>query len=161
VQCLLQKLGMTEVPRSSLNMYQWAEAAGTLIKTPDATSTEDEIFKDLRPGDLLFWKGTYDTGEPGPAISHVMIYLGTLKEDGQGVVFGASSGRRYRGKTIHGVSVFDWTLPKPESDSRFVGYARIPGFSAPEETLPPPKEKKNPLKSALEVLFKKSETSPP
>ena len=161
VQCVLKKSGLHDVPRSSLAMYEWAEAAGTLIKTPNARSISDPVFKDLQPGDLLFWEGTYETGERSPAISHVMIYLGILESDGDGVVFGASSGRRYRGKSIHGVSVFDWTIPKPDSKSKFVGYPRIPRLIPPDTVEKPPKEKKNPLKSTLDVLFKKSETSPP
>ena len=124
------------------------------------TTTEDPVFADLKPGDLLFWEGTYETGERLPAISHVMIYLGTLKEDGEGVVFGASSGRRYRGKTIHGVSVFDWDVPDGESKSRFVGFGPIPGLRR-DEVKPAPLEKPNPLKTFLENLFKKSEASPP
>ena len=58
-----------------------------------------------------------------------MIYFGTLKSDGKPVVFGASSGRRYRGRAIHGVSVFDLGLPAAESKSRFVGYGPIPGLA--------------------------------
>lgn len=161
VQFALQKAGLDDVPRSSWDLYKWAEAAGTLIKTPGATSTIDPVFKDLHPGDLLFWEGTYETGKRSPAISHVMIYLGTLESDGNGVVFGASSGRRYRGKSIHGVSVFDWTVPKPDSKSKFVGYARIPGLIPPKTAEKPSKEKKSPQKSTLDVLIKKSETSPP
>lgn len=128
VQCALGKLGLGEIPRSSWHIYQWAEAAGGFQSTPGATTTKDSAFADLRPGDLLFWEGTYETKDRDPAISHVMIYLGTLKEDGKGVMFGASSGRRYRGQSIHGVSVFDWEMPKAGSTSKFVGYARVPGL---------------------------------
>jgi hypothetical protein len=52
-------------------------------------------------------------------------------------------------------------VPKPDSKSKFVGYPRIPRLIPPETAEKPPKEKKNPLKSTLDVLFKKSETSPP
>jgi peptidoglycan DL-endopeptidase CwlO len=160
VQCSLVELGLGEVPRSSWNFYEWVEASGKLKPTPGVTTTEDPVFADLKPGDLLFWEGTYETGERLPAISHVMIYLGTLKEDGEGVVFGASSGRRYRGKTIHGVSVFDWDVPDGESKSRFVGFGPIPGLRR-DEVEPAPLEKPNPLKTFLENLFKKSEASRP
>jgi hypothetical protein len=123
------------------------------------TSTEDPVFAKLKPGDLLFWEGTYDSGERDPPISHVMIFLGTLKADGKGVMFGASSGRRYRGKTIHGVSVFDWEVPQEDSDSKFVAYGPIPGLRSGRGEDPPVKA--NVLKSVLEILFRKSESSPP
>ena len=41
---------------------------------------------------------------------------------------GASDGRRYRGIKRNGVSVFDFVLPKADSRSVFVGYARVPGL---------------------------------
>lgn len=160
VQSTLTRYGFEGVPRSSWDFYTWAEKAGVLKPTPGVTSTEDPVFADLKPGDLLFWEGTYETGKRDPPISHVMIYLGTLKADGKGVMFGASSGRRYRGKTIHGVSVFDWEVPKKGSESTFVGYASIPGF-APEEPKTTPEVEANVLKSLLDHLFKKSEVSQP
>lgn len=160
VQFTLADLGLGEIPRSSWNFYEWVETSGKLKPTPGVTTTEDPVFADLKPGDLLFWEGTYETGDRLPAISHVMIFLGTLKEDGEGVVFGASSGRRYRGKTIHGVSVFDWEVPDEESKSKFVGFGPIPGLRK-EEVKPVSLEKPNPLKTLLENLVKKSEASPP
>ncbi len=159
VQCTLRELGFEELPRSSWDFYQWAKAAGELVSTPGVTSTEDPVFAKLKPGDLLFWEGTYDSGERDPPISHVMIFLGTLKADGKGVMFGASSGRRYRGKTIHGVSVFDWEVPQEDSDSKFVAYGPIPGLRSGRGEDPPVKA--NVLKSVLEILFRKSESSPP
>lgn len=159
VQCTLGELGFEELPRSSWDFYQWAKAAGDLVPTPGVTSIDDPVFAKLRPGDLLFWEGTYETEDRDPPISHVMIYLGTLKADGKGVMFGASSGRRYRGKTVHGVSVFDWEVPDEDSDSRFVAYGPVPGLRSGEgEDVP---VKANVLKSVLEILFKKSEASAP
>lgn len=158
VQCTLRELGMEELPRSSWDFYQWAKAAGELVPTPGVTSTEDPVFAKLKPGDLLFWEGTYETEERDPAISHVMIFLGTLKADGKGVMFGASSGRRYRGKTIHGVSVFDWEVPDEDSESKFVAYGPVPGLRSRKED---PPAKADVLKSVLDLLFKKSETSAP
>ncbi len=159
VQAALSRYGMKELPRSSYDFYEWAKASGTLVPTPEVATTEDPIFAKLKPGDLLFWEGTYETGDRDPPISHVMIYLGTLKADGEGVVFGASSGRRYRGKKIHGVSVFDWEVPREGSDSSFVGYGPIPGLRPKEAPAPPIGA--NVLKSLLENLVKKSEVSSP
>ncbi|HRQ90809.1 MAG TPA: hypothetical protein PLA50_18615, partial [Bacteroidia bacterium] len=69
-----------------------------------------------------------------------------------------SDGRRYRGKRISGVSVFDWEVPKEDSDSKFVGYGPIPGFRVEPKAEPGPAKPKH-LKSVLDNLFKKSETS--
>jgi len=159
VQCILCELGFKDLPRSAWEFYEWAKAADNLVTTPGVTTTEDPVFAKLKPGDLLFWTGTYETSDHDPPISHVMIFLGTLKADGKGVMFGASSGRRYRGKTIHGVSVFDWVVPEEDSDSKFVAYGPVPGLRAEAGEGSP--EKANPLKSLLEILFKKSETSLP
>ena len=116
------------IPRSSYTQYQWALKEGELNKVSGVHAVDDPALKDLKPGDLLFWTGTYSTKDRNPPISHVMIYLGTLKADGKQVMFGASSGRRYRGKKIHGVSVFDFKVPSAESKSRFVAYGPVPGL---------------------------------
>ncbi len=128
IQCTLSNVGVEGVPRSSHTIYRWADAAGELTSVRGVKSLDDPAFDELKPGDLLFWEGTYETAERDPPISHVMLFLGTLKKDGQGVVFGASSGRRYRGKRIHGVSVFDWRLPSSRSKSKFVAYGPVPGL---------------------------------
>ncbi|MCB1232885.1 MAG: C40 family peptidase [Verrucomicrobiae bacterium] len=116
-------------PRSSRAMFAWVEEAGNLHRCgPEVQSMDDRRFDSLEPGDLLFWSGTYDTGKGDDAISHVMIYLGTSRKDGKPVIFGASSGRRYRGLRIHGVSVFDFQIPAKGSRSVFVGYGAPPGL---------------------------------
>ncbi len=153
VQCALARHGFEKLPRSSWDFYRWVEDSGALVLTPGVTTTEDAVFEQLRPGDLLFWEGSYETVDRDPPISHVMIYLGTLKGDGQGVVFGASEGRRYRGKKIHGVSVFDWTVPKAGSNSKFTGYGPIPGLRPVAPESPPGGAKV--LKTLLEKLVKK------
>ncbi len=120
-------------------MYHWTKDAGTLNKVSGVHSHDHSGLSKLKPGDLLFWEGTYATAGRVPPISHVMIYLRTLKEDGKKVMYGASSGRRYRGKKIHGASVFDFSLPKVDSKAKFVGYSPIPGFKsvkpAPKKTV--------------------------
>lgn len=161
VQCALGRYGLTNLPRSSHDFWTWAKGAETLRPTPGVQSVDDPVFKDLRPGDLLFWEGTYETGDLVPPISHVMIFLGTLKADGKGVLFGASEGRYYRGKRIDGVSVFDWDLPKPKSSSKFVGYAPIPGLRKMPVESETAQNTGNVIKTALEKLFKKSEASRP
>lgn len=54
-----------------------------------------------------------------------MLYLGK-NDQGQRLMFGASDGRTYQGKSMWGVSLFDFKLPNPQSSSHFVGYSCIP-----------------------------------
>lgn len=116
-------------PRMAHLIYLWAKEAGTLIPVKNCHSLNDSQLSRLRPGDLLFWEGTYDTGERNPPISHVMIFLGHEKSNGRAVMVGASSGRYYAGRPRHGVSVFDFALPLPKANSKFVAYARVPGIT--------------------------------
>ncbi len=88
----------------------------------------------LKPGDLLFWSGTYNI-DRDPPITHTMIYLGREKRTKKRVMVGSSDGRTYDGKQRFGVSVFDFKMPPPPNsgDAKispvFVGYGRIPGLS--------------------------------
>lgn len=155
VQYTLQQLGVEKVPRSSYDMYHWVLASGEMTKTPGLSTVNDPVLAKLQPGQLIFWEGTYQTKDRNPPVSHVMIYLGTLKADGLGVTFGASDGRRFRGVTCYGVSVFDWQMPRPDSSSKIIGYGPIPTLAVPSavaikvETKP-----KDPLKALLENLLK-------
>ena len=127
VQHTLAKVGVG-LPRSSYAQYQWARQQGALTHVRDVHSIDHPSLEDLKPGDLLFWTGTYSTPGRTPPISHVMIYLGTMKSDGRAVMYGASSGRRYRGQKIHGVSVFDFKVPSKESAARFIAFGSVPGL---------------------------------
>lgn len=126
IQYLLKNAGLEEVPRDSTGLYLWAEKSGTLQKARPA-SLDDPALAELRPGDLMFWEGTYDV-KRDPPISHVMLYLGREKQTGLPVMVGSSDGRTYAGIRRKGVSVFDFKLPKAGSKARFVGYARVPGL---------------------------------
>lgn len=135
---LLHAHNFADVPRDSSGQYLWARRGGffpVLSKSPDSPE-----FKELLPGDLMFWTGTYENGRDIP-ISHVMMYLGREKGSGKRIVFGASDGRSYNGIQRWGVSVFDFKMPKadPADPEKarvdFVGYARIPGLRGP---VPPP-----------------------
>lgn len=123
---LLQKAGIEEVPRSSDGQYQWVKKEGAFRVVAGGLDEEDEALGDLKPGDLLFWTGTYDT-ERKDAVSHVMIYLG-MTRDGKTLMVGASDGRTYNGKKMYGVSVFDFKTPREESRGEFIGFASIPGL---------------------------------
>lgn len=161
---LLKSLGYEDAPRMSHTIYLWLQNKSTLTQLEHVYTSSHPRFQLLRPGDLVFWEGTYSVQERDPPISHVMLYLGTLKKDGKGVLFGASSGRRYRGKKIHGVSVFDFKVPSKQSRARMVAFGPVPGIRAPQpqtQTTPAPNKKKTADKSGLlQGIFRQSERKP-
>jgi peptidoglycan DL-endopeptidase CwlO len=128
---LLKNEGYKDVPRDSAEQYAWARKNSDFHAVLSRSGDSFEL-DDLRPGDLLFWSGTYKVDRDIP-ITHVMIYLGTEKSTGKPVMLGATDGRTYDGVRRYGVSVFDFKMPsgKPNKDdpdltARFEGYARIP-----------------------------------
>ena len=130
---LLTENGFKDVPRDSSQQYVWVRKAGDF----DAVlSRHEDTFEldALKPGDLLFWSGTYNI-DRDPPITHTMIYLGREKRTKKRVMIGSSDGRTYDGKQRFGVSVFDFKMPPPPNsgDAKispvFVGYGRIPGLS--------------------------------
>jgi cell wall-associated NlpC family hydrolase len=131
---VLHKNGVKDVPRSASEQYVWVRKAGTFraVLSRDLNSFE---LDELKPGDLLFWTGTYEV-ERDPPVTHTMIYLGKEKESGKPIMVGSSDGRTYEGEKEFGVSVFDFkTAPASKGDDgarhpRFVGYARIPGLGS-------------------------------
>lgn len=138
VYYLLQRAGIKSPPRDAGEIYTWVWKQGHIEPVASSSLGSFELSR-LKPGDLLFWTGTYDI-QRDPPISHVMIYLGTDRRDGHKVMLGASDGRRYQGKSQYGVSVFDFILPKVirksdgttvtrEREGRFIGYGPIPGLS--------------------------------
>ena len=130
---VLKQNGFPDVPRDSSQQYVWVRKAGNF----DAVLSRKEDtfeFDDLKPGDLLFWRGTYNI-DRDPPITHTMIYLGREKRTNKRVMVGSSDGRTYDGKQRWGVSVFDFKMPPPpkSGDAKispvFVGYGRIPGLN--------------------------------
>jgi len=129
---VLQQNGLPGVPRDSSQQYVWVRKAGDFKAV---LSRKEDSFEldDLKPGDLLFWRGTYNI-DRDPPITHTMIYLGREKRTKRRVMIGSSDGRTYDGKQRWGVSVFDFKLPPPpkSGDAKispvFVGYGRIPGL---------------------------------
>jgi cell wall-associated NlpC family hydrolase len=130
---VLNQNGFKDVPRDSSQQYVWVRKAGDF----DAVlSRKEDSFEldDLKPGDLLFWRGTYNI-DRDPPITHTMIYLGREKRTKKRVMVGSSDGRTYDGIQRWGVSVFDFKMPPPpkSGDAKispvFVGYGRIPGLS--------------------------------
>jgi peptidoglycan DL-endopeptidase CwlO len=126
----LRAQGFPDVPRDSPGQYVWVRKAGG-FEAVISTSADSFEFGALRPGDLLFWSGTYTVKREIP-ITHVMLYLGREKKTKQRVMFGASDGRSYKGVQRWGVSVFDFKMPKadPSRDTSptFLGYGPIPGL---------------------------------
>jgi len=134
VYFVLKQNGVDGVPRDSSEQYIWLRRAG---KFEPVVSQKDDSFEfdNLKPGDLLFWTGTYAI-QRDPPITHAMIYLGREKKTGARVMVGASDGRTYQSQQRFGVSVFDFKMPRAEKGEvedgkvhpRFVGYAHIPGL---------------------------------
>ena len=133
VYFLLKENGIQNVPRDSSEQYTWLRKAGRF--EPVVSEKEDSFeFDNLKPGDLLFWTGTYAI-QRDPPITHAMIYLGREKKTGGRVMVGASDGRTYQNQQRFGVSVFDFKMPHADKGEiedgkthpRFVGYAHLPG----------------------------------
>ncbi|HJT79809.1 MAG TPA: NlpC/P60 family protein [Chthoniobacterales bacterium] len=167
---VLRQAGLKDVPRDAREQYIWVRKAGkfqaVLGRSPDTFELDD-----LKPGDLMFWAGTYNI-DRDPGITHTMIYLGREKGTNQRVMIGASDGRTYKGQSRYGVSVFDFKLAgrkvtaSNEPGPTFVGYARIPGLGAESENVeesaapsPPPEATKASTKSSGEQR-KKSRSTP-
>jgi peptidoglycan DL-endopeptidase CwlO len=134
VYFVLKQNGIDNVPRDSSEQYIWLRKAGRF--EPVVSQKEDSFeFDNLKPGDLLFWTGTYAI-ERDPPITHAMIYLGREKKTGARVMVGASDGRTYQNQQRFGVSVFDFKMPRADKGEtedgktrpRFVGYAHLPGL---------------------------------
>lgn len=138
VHYVLSQSGMAEVPRDAREQYIWLRKAGTFQAV---LAHRDDSFEldALKPGDLLFWSGTYHT-DRDPDITHTMIYLGREKGTNQRVMVGSSDGRSFKGQSRFGVSVFDFKVsprraPKANEGPGpvFVGYGRIPRLDESHE----------------------------
>jgi hypothetical protein len=132
VYYVLKQNGLGDVPRDSSQQYVWLRRAG---RFEPVLSRKDDSFEmeNLKPGDLLFWTGTYSI-ERDPPITHAMIYLGREKKTGARVMVGASDGRDYQGQSRNGVSVFDFKVDRRDNGDSgklrptFIGYGHIPGL---------------------------------
>ncbi|MEP6822272.1 MAG: NlpC/P60 family protein, partial [Chthoniobacterales bacterium] len=129
---VLTQNGLKDIPRDASGQYSWVRKAGNFQAV--ISRNEDTFELDgLKPGDLLFWTGTY-AADKDPPITHTMIYLGREKKTDRRVMVGASDGRTYHDESRFGVGVFDFKLPRSRkaessgSQPTFVGYGRIPGL---------------------------------
>ena len=130
---VLSNAGYKDVPRQSSDQYLWVRKNGNFHSVLSRNADTFEL-EELRPGDLMFWSGTYKVDRDVP-VTHVMIYLGKEKGTNKPVMVGASDGRSYNGERRFGVSVFDFKLPNgtpnksdPDLVARFEGYSPIPGL---------------------------------
>lgn len=129
---VLRENGVKDPPRDASSQYVWVRKVGNFRAV---LSRELDSFEldELKPGDLLFWTGTYSV-ERDPPVTHTMIYLGKQKGSGKPIMVGASDGRTYEGEKQHGVSVFDFKTARSKNANtsgkhpEFVGYARVPGL---------------------------------
>jgi cell wall-associated NlpC family hydrolase len=138
---LLKAAGFDDVPRSASEQYAWVRRQSRFYAV---LSKKEDSFElaEMRPGDLLFWTGTYHV-DHDPPVTHTMLYLGRRKQDGKPLMFGASDGRPYDGQRRNGVSVFDFKMPAarsadsadantaaaPDHSPDFAGYGPIPGMA--------------------------------
>jgi peptidoglycan DL-endopeptidase CwlO len=129
---VLKQNGVADVPRDSSSQYVWLRRAGKFEAVISRKENSFEL-ENLKPGDLLFWTGTYSI-DRDPPITHAMIYLGRETKTGKRVMVGASDGRVYEGQSRYGVSVFDFQIPHPDKNGSgkmqpsFVGYGHVPGL---------------------------------
>jgi cell wall-associated NlpC family hydrolase len=121
ISYLLKQANVNDVPRQADEIYQWAYTKGDFFAVNSHRLNSFE-FSQLKPGDLLFWSGTYPV-KRDPSVTHVMMYLGRDKQD-RPLMFGATS---RRGQS--GVGVFAFKMPSPNSKIRFLGYGCIPHLS--------------------------------
>jgi peptidoglycan DL-endopeptidase CwlO len=119
-----------EPPRTSADQFLWLKEKDRLIEVPATVkSLDDAVLKKLQPGDLLFWGGTYAPGDGRTVnITHVALFLGHEKKDGNAVMINATDGRSYRGTKANGYGVYDFRLPREGGRAVFMGYGTPPGI---------------------------------
>lgn len=126
---VLRKVGL-KPPRTSSDQFLWVKEHSEMhLVANTAADTDDKSLSHLKPGDLVFWSGTYEPKDGRLVkITHVAIFLGFEKKDGRAVMINATDGRSYRGKRGNGFGVYDFRVPRKGSKSRMVGYGTPPGL---------------------------------
>tara|TARA_R110000850_G_scaffold92555_10_gene196439 strand:- start:1327 stop:2067 length:741 start_codon:yes stop_codon:yes gene_type:complete len=120
MQFLLSDIGFEDMPRTSYHQYEWLKKNRTLQHSKSIPERMGGR-KGLKPGDLIFWGGTYHSGHK---VSHVMIYLGQ-DNDGTHYMFGAR-GKKKKGHFGSGVDIFE--LPSGYQKS-LIGFGSLPGVA--------------------------------
>lgn len=162
---VLSNAGYKDVPRDSAGQYEWVRKKSDFHSVLSRSGDSFEL-NDLRPGDLLFWSGTYKIDREIP-ITHVMIYLGKEKSTDKPIMVGATDGRSYNGIRRFGVSVFDFKMPsgQPNKDdpgltAKFEGYASIPGLRPAEVATKTELKRDQPAQSAVGSPSAKANPTP-
>lgn len=117
---LLSDIGFRDMPRTSYEQYAWLRQARTL-RHAKAIPEQMGGRKGIKPGDLIFWGGTYNSGHK---VSHVMIYLGQGR-DGTHYMFGAR-GKNKTGLNGSGVDIFKLGSGYQKG---LIGFGALPGVS--------------------------------
>ena len=112
IQCLLSPLGYPGIPRTSFGQFDWMKTNSRIHRSKTIDGAK------LRPGDLIFWGGTYRSGHK---VSHVMFYMGQ-GTDGKLYMFGARNSR-LSGVSGAGVDIHEL---RPGHHKNLVGYGRLP-----------------------------------
>lgn len=125
-----------KLPRIALDQYNLAVKTGKFFPAYSEGSEIDteELIRNLRTGDVLFWENTYNVNR-NPPVSHVMVYLGKNKSNRM-KMFGAGSRGTGEQTTDGGLDVYVFDpnrkmgCVKDDSgkcvlDSKFLGYARF------------------------------------
>lgn len=131
---VMRKAGL-EPPRTSADQYLWVKESKRLHEvSPTVRKPDHPDLKDLVPGDLLFWSGTYAPGDGRSVnITHVAMFLGHEKKDKRAVMINATDGRSYRGVKANGYGVYDFQLPREGSRAVFMGYGTPPGIEVKKD----------------------------
>ncbi|MEZ5326808.1 MAG: NlpC/P60 family protein [Verrucomicrobiales bacterium] len=125
VQFLLQKQGISGVPRQANTQYLWLQKARSL-RIVDSRMTQERLLSEVRPGDLLFWEGTYEV-QRSPNITHVMVYVGFDRATGKHLMFGARGGMS-KGLTGNEVDYFEFKGLRRRGKGRLAGFGHPPGL---------------------------------
>jgi peptidoglycan DL-endopeptidase CwlO len=127
---VMRKAGL-KPPRTSAEQFLWLNENARLTGiAPSVKSLDHPEMKNLLPGDLLFWGGTYVPADGGKVnITHVALFLGHEKKDHRAVMINATDGRSYRGTKANGYGVYDFQLPREGSKAVFMGYGTPPGIA--------------------------------
>jgi len=122
-QYLLRQIQL-QPPRTSSAQFDWIRRNGSLTQVPqNARTLEHAAYAELKPGDLVFWSGTYRPNDGrANGITHVAVYLGQ-QHDGRHVIAGATSSRS---RNPSGFTIQD--LRPNNGGPRIVGYGPPPGF---------------------------------
>ena len=131
---VLKQVGI-DTPRTSADQFLWLKEEGRLHEiSQDVRTLDHKAMRNLMPGDLLFWGGTYTPTDGRKVnITHVALYLGHEKKDGLAIMINSTDGRSYRGTKANGYGVYDFRLPKTGGRSVFMGYGTPPGIAKVKE----------------------------